>query len=222
MTVSGALRRTGPLAAHELVRLTPGGCAELFGQDEDGPAGELMALFARSLNDLGRFVAEGFGGSFSSMVASAGGSAARLVETLLRMPLYRDVARYDGAHVPLLKRAQITVSDLAEAFGGTGPGAFGDLDRLTMFADNLVPHVLRLDGVLTFDPTLVARIDAGELLAYGSVDEVEIRACAVHAVELLAARLDRPPRVLDQALWRRGGGPAYKAVPRHRCRTTAY
>jgi hypothetical protein len=221
-TVAAALRRAGPLGVEELARLTPAGCAVLFGQDDHGPAAELMALFARSLNDLGRFVAGTYGGSFEAMVAAAGGSAAGLVDILLQMPLYRDVVRYEGDDVPLLKRAQITASDLASAFGGKGPGAFGDLDRLTMFADNLVPHVLRLDGVLVFEPELVARIDAGELLTYGSPEEVEIRACAVHAVELLAARLDRPARLLDHALWRRGGEPAYKAVPRHRCRTTAY
>ncbi len=39
-------------------------------------------------------------------------------------------------------------ADLAAAFRGQGPGRFRDLDRLTLFADNLVPHVLRREGVL--------------------------------------------------------------------------
>jgi hypothetical protein len=29
-------------------------------------------------------------------------------------------------------------------------------------------------------------------------------------------------RDIDNALWTRGGGPEYKAVPRHRCRTIYY
>ena len=45
------------------------------------------------------------------------------------------------------KRAQITANDLALA----GVAEFPDLDRLTIFADNLVPHVLRVDGVLRYD-----------------------------------------------------------------------
>ena len=53
--------------------------------------------------------------------------------------------------IPFLKRAQIAAADLAHARASP----FGDLDELTMFADNLVPHVLRLDGVLGFDPELV-------------------------------------------------------------------
>jgi Potential Queuosine, Q, salvage protein family len=226
VTISTAFRaraeREGVLRAAELARLTPDGCARILGQDAEGEAGELMALFARSLGDLGRFVTSRFGGSFTAMVGAAGGSAARLVEILLDMPLYRDIPAYLGHPVPLLKRAQITVHDLGTAFGGEGLGRFTDVDRLTMFADNLVPHVLRVDGVLTVDPTLAARIERGELLAYGSPEEVELRAVALHAVELLARRTGDPPRRLDERLWRRGGEPRYKAVPRPRCSTTAY
>jgi hypothetical protein len=92
-----------------------------------------------------------------------------------------------------------------------------------MFADNLVPHVLRLDGVLAFESTLVARIERGELIEHGSPQEVEIRSCAVHAVELLtAARPELMAAEIDQELWLRGRGTRYKAVPRHRSRCTAY
>jgi hypothetical protein len=93
-----------------------------------------------------------------------------------------------------------------------------------MFADNLVPHVLRLDGLLSFDPGLVERIERGEPIEHGSPEEIEIRACAVHAVELMiAARADGVTAAeLDQLLWHRGQEPAYKAQPRHRSRCTAY
>jgi hypothetical protein len=98
---------------------------------------------------------------------------------------------------------------------------FDDLDRLTIFADNLVPHVLRVDGVLRYDPRLAAHIDAGRLLRAGP-QEREIRACALHACEQAAARLGMPARLVDQALWERGQGERYKAIPRHRCRTVHY
>jgi len=86
-----------------------------------------------------------------------------------------------------------------------------------------VPHVLRIDGVLEFEPALVARIDAGELIEHDSREEVEIRACALHAVELLvAAHEGTTATAVDNALWHRGAAPRYKAHPRHRARTTAY
>jgi hypothetical protein len=121
--------------------------------------------------------------------------------------------------VPFLKRAQIAAADVHRA----GVAAFTDLHRLTMFADNLVPHVLRLDGVLSFAPGLVAQIEGGELIEHGSPEEVEIRACGLHAIELIAAaRHDSCPADIDQLLWLRGGQPRYKASPRHRSRCTAY
>jgi hypothetical protein len=115
------------------------------------------------------------------------------------------------------KRAQIASNDLALA----GVAEFDDLDRLTIFADNLVPHVLRVDGVLRYDERLAAHIDSGELLRPGE-EEREIRACALHVCELIAERTGTPPRVLDMWLWHRGQEPRYKAIPRHRTRTVFY
>jgi hypothetical protein len=144
------------------------------------------------------------------VVGEARGSAQALATALARgMPFFADRGFY--------KRAQIVPSDLALA----GLAAFGDLDELTIFADNLVPHVLRVDGVLRYHPALGARIDRGELLPPGE-QEQEIRACTVHACELIAGRLGVPPRVLDTWLWNRGQEPRYKAQPRHRTRTVFY
>jgi hypothetical protein len=186
-----------------------------------------MELFARALRDLGDWLSARHGGSFARAVAAADRSAERLAESLAEMPLYRDVARYAGFEVPLYKRAQLTAADLAAAFGGRGCGAFSDLADLTIFADNLVPHVLRCEGVFAYDPGLAARIDRGELLPAGSPEEVEIRAVTLHAVELavraLRARgVDASAQRLDYWLWNRGQRPEIKAHPRHRTRCPYY
>jgi hypothetical protein len=232
-TVATALterfRAEGPIAAAALARLTAADCAALFGQDlGNAPVAELMGLFARALNDLGRLLEDRFRGSFAALVESAGGSAEKLVMLLARMPGFDDVETYRGFAVPFYKRAQLTAADLALAFDGHGWGRFADLERLTIFADNLVPHVLRLDGLLRYRPALARRIDAEELIPAGSEEEVEIRACALHAVELMAAELRRQGQSvtamqLDYLLWNRGQQPSYKrAKPRHRTRTVYY
>ncbi len=220
-TVSGGLARRfaaqGPWSAAELADLTAAQMAAVMDQD---PAHELMAWFAGSLNDLGRRLHAGYGGDPRALIDAAGGSALALVESVAPWPCFTDVSSYAGISVPFLKRAQILAADLARA----GAATFADLDRLTMFADNLVPHVLRLDGILDFAPELVARIDAGELLEHGSPEEVEIRACAVWAVELIVAASPHQLSAaqLDELLWQRGQGPRYKGSPRHRSRCTAY
>ena len=215
-TVEAALRRRGPWSAEELIALDAAQVAGTMGQD---PEHELMALFAAALREIGAHVASRHGGSFLALARSGEGSAVALAEQLGGLEMWRDVSRYDGAPVPFFKRAQIAAADLDTQ--GLAPAR--DLAALTMFADNLVPHVLRLDGVLEFDPGLVARIEAGELLEHGSPEEVEIRACALRAVELLvAARGSTTATHVDYVLWNRGAGERYKAVPRHRARTSAY
>jgi Potential Queuosine, Q, salvage protein family len=215
-TVEAALRRRGPWNVDELVALDAAQVATTMGQD---PEHELMALFARALNELGEHVLERHGGSFLALARCGDGSAVRLAEQLARLPTWFDVSSYDGARVPFFKRAQLAAADLH--LQGIAPAT--DLAALTLFADNLVPHVLRIDGVLEFDAALVARIDRGELIEHDSPEEVEIRACAVHAVELLvAAHGSTDATAVDNTLWQRGGGPRYKATARHRARTTAY
>jgi hypothetical protein len=231
-TMAAGLRdhvaHTGPLTPGRLRALDAADCSATFGQDLDHPeAGELMALFARSLNDLGALVADRFDGRFTTMVEAADGSAVALAASLLELSTYRDRAALDGVEVHFYKRAQITPADLHRELAGAPPGRFGDLDRLTAFADNLVPHVLRVDGVLRYDPALAAHIDAGQRLEAGSRAEIEIRAAGVHAVELLVAALaarGRPQRAMDVdlVLWSRGAAPRYKAVRRHRARTVFY
>lgn len=231
LTVAGALRerfeRDGPWTAAELEQLSAADCARIFGQEFTPPVSELMELFAQALRELGVFLAREHRGRFAGPVEEARGSAEQLVRSLARMPLYRDVARYEGFEVPFYKRAQITCSDLAEALRGRGLGAFRDIDELTLFADNLVPHVLRTFGVLLYSPDLAKRIDAEELIPSGSAEEVEIRAVALHAVERLAGSCARrgwraPPRRLDHLLWSRGQSPRVKARPRHRTRCPYY
>jgi hypothetical protein len=209
-TIAAGLRerfdKEGAWSGAELRALTADQIAETLGQDPDH---ELMALFAHSLNDLGTRL----GG------LTVGTSATALVEELATWACFADRSPYAGRTIPFFKRAQIAAADLHHA----GAARFEDLHRLTLFADNLVPHVLRLDGVLRFAPALVDRIEAGELIAHDSPEEVEMRAAAVHAAELICdERPDLSPQQVDHILWTRGGGARYKAIPRPRARCTAY
>jgi hypothetical protein len=72
------------------------------------------------------------------LIEKADHSAGRLVNLLVKhLPSFRDETRFEGKRVRFLKRAQIFVADLWAAFGGTGYGAFDDIDHLTMFAGGL-------------------------------------------------------------------------------------
>ena len=198
-------RERGPWSPPELRAIDPAELAEVFGQE---PGHALMDLYAEALRSLGSFLT---GRSAIDIVAAADGSAVRLAELLAAgMPFFDDVGFW--------KRAQIAANDLALA----GVVEFDDLDELTIFADNVVPHVLRVDGVLVYDGPLADYIERGELIPPGSVNEMEIRGCAVHACVQIAEQLGVPERTLDTWLWDRGQEPRYKALPRHRTRTVYY
>src|SRR3954449_4630274 len=197
-------RAHGPWTNAELRAMHAEQIAATLGQSPDH---ELMGLFAQALRQLGAFLAER---SVLDLVREAGGSAEQLAGLLASgMTMYADRGFY--------KRAQIVPHDLALA----GVAEFADLDRLTIFADNLVPHVLRVDGVLDVDERLAAHIDAGRLLRPGP-QERELRAAAVVACERAKGRLAMTARDLDHALWMKGQGERYKAGPRPRCRTIFY
>ena len=197
-------RAHGPWSAAELRGLTTDEIAAVLGQPSDH---ELMSLFAQALRQLGRFLGER---TPVQIVDAAHGSAERLARSVAGgMSMWNDRGFY--------KRAQILPSDLALA----GVAEFADRDTLSIFADNLVPHVLRCDGVLVYDPALAAHIDGGQLLTDAHAER-EIRAAAVHACAQLAPRLGVPERILDMWMWNRGQGPEYKARPRHRARTVFY
>jgi hypothetical protein len=165
------------------------------------PEHRLTQLYAQALNQLGAFL---------PALGALGDSADAFAERLTAMPFFADRGFY--------KRAQIAAHDLHLA----GVAEFADVHRLTVFADNLLPHVLRLDGVLHYSDALAARIDAGVELPAGSDEESELRACTVHACERLAQRLGVMPATLDNWLWNRGQTAPYSDRPAHVTRSVYY
>lgn len=97
-----------------------------------------------------------------------------------------------------------------------------------MFADYRVPQILRARGVLVYAPALAAAVDARDEVAYGSEEEVEIRAATVQAVEGLREELAGMGRpgvksvLLDWLLWQEGERLKDELPPHHRTRTVFY
>lgn len=218
----------GVATARDLTQLTTQDCARLFSQDAENPIqGELMSLFSTALNELGYYLLDRFDGDFSRMVAAADHSVEKFIHLLSEMPAYRDVADYKGIQVAFYKRAQITAADLALAFEQQGPGLFYDLESLTIFADNDIPRVLYADRILIYDQLLASLVNSEEPIPAGSNLEVEIRATAVHAAELIVRELRNQGKAitameLDQYLWGLGQTPPYQSIKPHRTRTIYY
>ena len=212
--VTGRFASAGPWTVEELSAMDAESIADVVAQDPEHP---LMPQFAAALRDVGNHIKAEHDGRFLGPIEAAD-SLPALAATFAAWGSFADVSHYEGRQVPFYKRAQLAAADLHRAGVADLPG----LERLTAFADNLVPHVLRVDGVLHLDPELTNRIEASDLLDHGFPEEVELRACAVHAIELLAALSPLAPAEIDSALWNRGRDRRYKSLPRPRSRNIAY
>jgi len=188
----------------------------------------LLEIRTAILRQVGYLLRRRYGGRFASAVEEAKESAVELVRTLVaEFPFFNDVASHKGREVRFYKRAQILVADLFGSFGGQGWGSFHDLAELTAFADYRLPQALRWLGVLEYHPFLARKISGHELLAPGSQEEVEVRACAVWAVELMRQHLSERGLSMfsfqiDWHLWELSQSLPQDAEPHHLTRTIWY
>lgn len=219
----------GALSAADMADITPQECADIFGQDiTDSNVAELMQRFAGALNETGQYIMARYNGDVTAFIQGENHSAEKLVSRLSTLRHFHDESTFKGRDIPIYKRAQIMVADLFLAFQGKGLGRFDDIDAITTFADNVVPHVLRMDGVLEYTPELAKKIDNGEQLKQGGQMEVELRACAIHAVALIAEQARKQgfqvnDMNVDHILWGRGKqSDKYRRKPTHRTRTVFY
>ncbi|XP_024017687.1 queuosine salvage protein [Morus notabilis] len=138
----------------------------------------------RLLHEVGFELERSFDGKASNLVESCAKSAAKLVALVTRhFPGFRDHSLYKGHQIFLYKRAQLFAKDVWGAFEGRGYGEFNGIESITIMADYIVPAVLQRMGVLKYSPTLTNKIEADEEILPGTEEEVELRACSIHAVE---------------------------------------
>jgi hypothetical protein len=197
-----------------------------------GGTTELQMLDERAtiLRDAGATLVERYDGRFHHLVAAASPSlydhGNGMLELLVRdFPRFDDVADYNGHTVRFYKLAQLAFWFLHVSL----PGGLGisDLDRLSAFADYIVPVGLRVLDIFRYSDALEQAIEGGDLIAPGSPWEVELRAHTIYATALLTDEVNalRPPELqvivpqIDARFW----VPFHKThKPHHLTRTIYY
>jgi len=196
--------------------------------EPDTGAVPLLEERTTHLRDVGQVLADNFGGSPINLIDQANRHAPDIVRILIeKFESYRDYREYRGFEFPVLKRAQIFVSDTAMLFGNRGLGKFTGLDELTCFADYRLPQFMRARGALVYTPELDDRIEAGQEIVAGTPEEVEIRTNTVHVVEMLRLLLARDgaapsSREIDYLIWEERVRIGKMKVRHHRTITTSY
>jgi hypothetical protein len=133
-----------------------------------------------------------------------------LIDRLVsEFPRFNDVSDYDGHTIKIYKLPQLAIWFLYTSLRKSRKFQIEDVDKMTAFADYIVPVGLRLLGITSYSPDLEQAINSYQIIPRDSRWEVEIRAHCTYAVALLAEEINqlRPPDrqiimpQLDARLW---------------------
>ncbi|KAJ8973652.1 hypothetical protein NQ317_002926 [Molorchus minor] len=146
----------------------------------------LISERVKCLHEVGTVLLEKFDGTFKSVVEKAENSAVKLLKLIIdNFTCFKDEAMYKEHKVSFYKRAQILIGDIWACFQNRGVGYFDDISEITAFADYRIPQTLLWYGVFEYSEDLLKKLNAHEVLKNGDNEEIEIRGCSIHSVELL-------------------------------------
>jgi len=115
-----------------------------------------------------------------------------LVERLAaEFPRFNDVSEYDGHVVKIYKLTQLGYWQIYSGLHATGAFKLEDAQKMTAFADYIVPVGLRLMGMTSYSPELEKAINTYQMIPRDSRWEIEIRAHCLYATALLADEVNK-------------------------------
>jgi hypothetical protein len=166
------------------------------------------------LHQVGAVLANKHDGRFHNFVKSCPprlyDNGNGLVDRMVKeFPRFNDVSEYDGHIVKFYKLPQLGLWLVYSSLRKTGQFHLEDVDKMTAFADYIVPVALRLLGLTSYSPQLEHAINTHQMIARDSRWEVEMRAHCVYATALLCEEINniRPKDMqiiipqIDARLW---------------------
>jgi len=176
-----------------LARVTRGELNKIFAGNIEMPMlDEKMEVF----HQVGEILAAKYDGRFRNFVKSCPprlyDNGKGLIDRLVSdFPRYKDVSPYDGHEVKFYKLAQLGAWGMYSGLAGTGTFELEDADKMTAFADYIVPVGLRVMGITSYSPALENAINMFQMIPQDSPQEVEIRAHCLYATALLREEINK-------------------------------
>lgn len=181
------------------------------------------------LHEIGESISNNAGGSFSNLVMIAHNDVVKMLYLLLKyIPSLNDESILASEKVYFYKRAQLLISDVHYLFGMVDHRyRFNNISVLTACADYKIPQVLSHHGILEYSKSLENKIKSNVELKKGSVEELEIRANTIWAVEEIKNSLKRQgvnatSSQISDFLWISSQNKSIYREPYHRTITTSY
>ena len=148
------------------------------------------------LREVGAVLTQRYKGRFCNFVKSCSpklyDDGNGLVERLTsEFPRFNDVSEYQGHTVKFYKLPQLAVWFLYLSLKRFGNLPIQDLNRMTAFADYIVPAAFRLLEITTYSEVLEKAIQSNQIIPRDSPWEIEIRAHCIYASALLAEEINK-------------------------------
>ncbi len=148
------------------------------------------------LHQSGKVLADKYDGRFHNFVNACSprlyDSGKGLVDRMVaEFPRFNDVSEYDGHSIKFYKLPQLGLWLAYSSLRRSGQFRIDDLDKMTAFADYIVPVALRLMGIMSYSPELERAINTHQMIARDSRQEIEIRAHCVYATALLSEEVNK-------------------------------
>jgi len=147
-------------------------------------------------HQVGAVLAKSYDGRFHNFVHSCPprlyDNGKGLVDRLVKeFPRFNDVSQYDGHTIKFYKLPQLGLWITYCALRKSGKFEIEDLNKMTAFADYIVPVGLRLMGITSYSDKLEKAINSYTLIPRDSDWEIEIRAHCIYATALLCEEINK-------------------------------
>ena len=154
------------------------------------------------LHQVGAVLAAKYEGKFHKFVESCSprlyDNGNGLIDRMVgEFPRFDDVSVLDGHTIHFYKLVQLGVWMLYATLNRAGKFRVDDIEKMTAFADYIVPVALRLHGITRYSERLENAINGHELIPRDSRWEIEIRAHCLYATALLTEEINKL-RAADQ------------------------
>ncbi len=115
-----------------------------------------------------------------------------IIERLVKeFPRFDDVSTFEGHQINFYKLAQLGVWMLYSTLHKSGKFRLEDPEKMSAFADYIVPVALRLLGLTSYSKELETTINTHQLIPRDSRQEIEIRAHCLYATALLTEEINK-------------------------------
>ena len=153
---------------------------------------ERVTLF----NEVGRVLVEKYEGRYSRFVRSCApklyADGDGLLERLTtEFPRFRDVSNFHGTDVHIYKLAQLGIWGMHLALSPRGAWKLEDAEKLSAFADYIVPVGLRVMGIFEYAPELEKQINSLTEVKRDSDAEIELRASSIYVIAKLTEEINK-------------------------------